>query len=69
MAMEKYILQAPNCWHQFSGRVGPVGVPSRRTITVMPAGAGVKGGPNGGNGGQVLEVEGGEQEKAAGSKI
>jgi hypothetical protein len=35
----------------------------------MPAGAGVKGGPNGGNGGQVLEVEGGEQEKAAGSKI
>ncbi|KAF2743640.1 hypothetical protein M011DRAFT_521485 [Sporormia fimetaria CBS 119925] len=21
MAMEKYILQAPNCWHQFSGRV------------------------------------------------
>ncbi|KAF2651518.1 hypothetical protein K491DRAFT_781817 [Lophiostoma macrostomum CBS 122681] len=68
MAMEKYILQAPNCWHQFSGRVVGVGVP-RRTPILMPPGAGVKGGPSGAGGGQVLEVEGGEQEKAAGSKV
>ncbi|KAF1949888.1 hypothetical protein CC80DRAFT_539939 [Byssothecium circinans] len=26
IAMEKYILQAPNCWHQFQGRVRGVGV-------------------------------------------
>jgi 1-phosphatidylinositol-3-phosphate 5-kinase len=32
MAMEKYILQAPNCWHQFSGRVVGVGVPKRNVL-------------------------------------
>jgi 1-phosphatidylinositol-3-phosphate 5-kinase len=32
MAMEKYILQAPNCWHQFSGRVVGVGVPKRSVM-------------------------------------
>jgi 1-phosphatidylinositol-3-phosphate 5-kinase len=38
MAMEKYILQAPNCWHQFSGRMVGVGVPKR-----MPLLQGVEG--------------------------
>lgn len=59
MAMEKYILQAPNCWHQFSGRVVGMGVP-RRTVTLPVR-----------NGGQqiVMEVEGGEEEKAMGSQI
>lgn len=36
MAMEKYILQAPNCWHQFSGRVAGVGVPKRNVIVQGP---------------------------------
>ncbi|KAF1838751.1 hypothetical protein BDW02DRAFT_636172 [Decorospora gaudefroyi] len=30
IAMEKYILQAPNCWHQFSGRLVQQGVVERR---------------------------------------
>lgn len=30
IAMEKYILQAPNCWHQFSGRVAAAGADRRR---------------------------------------
>lgn len=32
IAMEKYILQAPNCWHQFSGRVVGNGVVGRRLV-------------------------------------
>jgi len=64
IAMEKYILQAPNCWHQFQGRVVGVGVPSpgtvRRTAVLGSASAGTR---------QVMEVEGGEMEKAEGSKI
>lgn len=60
--MEKYILQAPNCWHQFQGRVG--GVPAldaaRKTVVL---GGGAAGGR------QVMEVEGGELEKAEGAKI
>jgi 1-phosphatidylinositol-3-phosphate 5-kinase len=30
IAMEKYILQAPNCWHQFSGRLVGQGADGRR---------------------------------------
>lgn len=66
MAMEKYILQAPNCWHQFSGRVSSVAVPRR---TVVLRGAGLEGEAYRSGGDQVLEVEGGEEEKAAGSRI
>ncbi|KAJ6196762.1 phosphatidylinositol-4-phosphate 5-kinase [Bipolaris maydis] len=32
IAMEKYILQAPNCWHQFSGRLVGQSMDGRRTI-------------------------------------
>jgi 1-phosphatidylinositol-3-phosphate 5-kinase len=32
VAMEKYILQAPNCWHQFSGRIVGQGVERRRLV-------------------------------------
>jgi 1-phosphatidylinositol-3-phosphate 5-kinase len=32
IAMEKYILQAPNCWHQFSGRLVAQGVDRRRAL-------------------------------------
>lgn len=32
VAMEKYILQAPNCWHQFSGRISGPGVERRRLV-------------------------------------
>jgi 1-phosphatidylinositol-3-phosphate 5-kinase len=32
VAMEKYILQAPNCWHQFSGRIVGQGVERRRAV-------------------------------------
>lgn len=95
IAMEKYILQAPNCWHQFQGRVVGVGIeknpgvgmmsgigtghtgggsigsalaatgldaaePNRRRITLEPGHGGEK---------RVMEVEGGEQEKAEGSRI
>ncbi|KAJ4286062.1 Mitochondrial distribution and morphology protein 12 [Kalmusia sp. IMI 367209] len=57
IAMEKYILQAPNCWHQFSGRVVGAGLlGSRRTITLEP-------GPGSATA-QVMEVEGGEMERA-----
>ncbi|KAF2022244.1 hypothetical protein BU24DRAFT_384801 [Aaosphaeria arxii CBS 175.79] len=56
IAMEKYILQAPNCWHQFSGRVVGMEVP-RRTVALQN------------REGQVLEALGGEEERAAGSKI
>jgi 1-phosphatidylinositol-3-phosphate 5-kinase len=59
IAMEKYILQAPNCWHQFSGRVVGAGVPTRRQITLENR-AGTH---------QVLEAMGGEEERAAGSMI
>jgi 1-phosphatidylinositol-3-phosphate 5-kinase len=74
MAMEKYILQAPNCWHQFSGRAVGVGVP-RRTVVLQSArplnnrddprkvSAGAGGAQQG------LEVMGGEEEKATGSII
>ncbi|KAF2691912.1 hypothetical protein K458DRAFT_381756 [Lentithecium fluviatile CBS 122367] len=64
IAMEKYILQAPNCWHQFQGRVVGVGVPSpgmaRRTVMLEGGQGGVQ---------QVMEVEGGEMERAEGGKI
>jgi 1-phosphatidylinositol-3-phosphate 5-kinase len=66
MAMEKYILQAPNCWHQFSSRVSGVAVPRR---TVVLRGVGLEGEVARSGGGQVLEVEGGEEETAAGSRI
>ncbi|PSN69893.1 hypothetical protein BS50DRAFT_298976 [Corynespora cassiicola Philippines] len=58
IAMEKYILQAPNCWHQFQGRVIGIGVPTR-TVMLQPRMGEM----------QVMEVEGGEMEKAEGSKI
>jgi 1-phosphatidylinositol-3-phosphate 5-kinase len=32
IAMEKYILQAPNCWHQFSGRLVGQGMDARRSM-------------------------------------
>lgn len=32
IAMEKYILQAPNCWHQFSGRIPGQGIERRRLV-------------------------------------
>ncbi|EOA81303.1 uncharacterized protein SETTUDRAFT_122919 [Exserohilum turcica Et28A] len=32
IAMEKYILQAPNCWHQFSGRLVGQGIDGRRNM-------------------------------------
>ncbi|KAF2729504.1 hypothetical protein EJ04DRAFT_580581 [Polyplosphaeria fusca] len=54
IAMEKYILQAPNCWHQFSGRVVAPAPPRERLEA---------------RSGQILQVEGGEQERAEGSKI
>lgn len=56
-AMDKYILQAPNCWHQFAGRViegAPLG--NRKTVVLEP-------GPGSATA-QVMEVEGGEMEKA-----
>ena len=37
IAMEKYILQAPNCWHQFSGRIVGQGVERRRWVLEGPA--------------------------------
>ncbi|KAL1612984.1 Mitochondrial distribution and morphology protein 12 [Paraconiothyrium brasiliense] len=56
-AMDKYILQAPNCWHQFSGRVvGGALIGSRKTIMLEP-------GP-GSASTQIMEVEGGDMEKA-----
>ncbi|KAL5119500.1 Mitochondrial distribution and morphology protein 12 [Pleosporales sp. CAS-2024a] len=42
VAMEKYILQAPNCWHQFSGRIVGQGVEKRRAVL---EGVGADGGP------------------------
>lgn len=66
MAMEKYILQAPNCWHQFSGRMVGVGVPRR---TIILNGPRSERNDAGARGGQVMEIEGGEEEKAAGSMI
>jgi 1-phosphatidylinositol-3-phosphate 5-kinase len=41
VAMEKYILQAPNCWHQFNGRIVGQGVERRRHVM---DGAGADGG-------------------------
>ena len=38
IAMEKYILQAPNCWHQFAGRMAQSG--DRRRLVLEDAGAG-----------------------------
>lgn len=62
IAMEKYILQAPNCWHQFSNKLASEGGPGhRRTITLEP-------GP-GRSSAQVMEVEGGEMEKAEAAKV
>jgi 1-phosphatidylinositol-3-phosphate 5-kinase len=56
-AMDKYILQAPNCWHQFSGRVvGGALLGTRKTIMLEPGPASVSA--------QIMEVEGGEMEKA-----
>ncbi|OAG06796.1 uncharacterized protein CC84DRAFT_1142851 [Paraphaeosphaeria sporulosa] len=56
-AMDKYILQAPNCWHQFSGRVvGGALLGTRKTIMLEPGPASASA--------QIMEVEGGEQEKA-----
>ncbi|KAH7405984.1 hypothetical protein DE146DRAFT_650397 [Phaeosphaeria sp. MPI-PUGE-AT-0046c] len=45
VAMEKYILQAPNCWHQFSGRiVGQGGAESKRMVLEgVGAGGGARG--------------------------
>jgi 1-phosphatidylinositol-3-phosphate 5-kinase len=36
VAMEKYILQAPNCWHQFNGRIVGQGVERRRHVMDGP---------------------------------
>ena len=44
IAMEKYILQAPNCWHQFSGRIVGQGVDRRRLVL---EGIGADGGRDG----------------------
>ncbi|KAF1913694.1 hypothetical protein BDU57DRAFT_520658 [Ampelomyces quisqualis] len=44
VAMEKYILQAPNCWHQFSGRIVEQGAERRRMVL---EGAGADGGTRG----------------------
>ncbi|KAF2260448.1 hypothetical protein CC78DRAFT_620278 [Lojkania enalia] len=59
VAMEKYILQAPNCWHQFSGRM--VGTPTvgggQRMIKFEREDR------------RMLEVEVGGEERAVGSKI
>ncbi|PVI02370.1 hypothetical protein DM02DRAFT_613056 [Periconia macrospinosa] len=83
IAMEKYILQAPNCWHQFQGRVVGVGV-ERSGDGHIGGGAAVDAGNNGGRTtttvvlgeaderrrNQVLEVErGGEVERAMGRMI
>jgi len=43
IAMEKYILQAPNCWHQFSGRMVPQNASINGTRQVME-GVGADGG-------------------------
>lgn len=43
IAMEKYILQAPNCWHQFSGRMVPQIAGVNRTRQVLE-GVGADGG-------------------------
>ncbi|KAF1974385.1 hypothetical protein BU23DRAFT_553448 [Bimuria novae-zelandiae CBS 107.79] len=59
-AMDKYILQAPNCWHQFAGRVvGGATLGTRKTIMLEP-------GPGSATP-QVMVVEGGEMEKAEAS--
>ncbi|KAF2132028.1 hypothetical protein P153DRAFT_364481 [Dothidotthia symphoricarpi CBS 119687] len=39
IAMEKYILQAPNCWHQFSGRVVGAAAERRRQLVLEGGGA------------------------------
>ncbi|KAF2643250.1 hypothetical protein P280DRAFT_247533 [Massarina eburnea CBS 473.64] len=55
IAMEKYILQAPNCWHQFQGRVVGVGPERGMMGGGGPMGGNVVGdmGGGGGNGGAV----------------
>ncbi|KNG44207.1 1-phosphatidylinositol-3-phosphate 5-kinase [Stemphylium lycopersici] len=40
IAMEKYILQAPNCWHQFSGRLVSQGLDGHRGMVEGGAGPG-----------------------------
>jgi 1-phosphatidylinositol-3-phosphate 5-kinase len=40
VAMEKYILQAPNCWHQFGARIGPQGGERKRAIESVGADGG-----------------------------
>ena len=40
IAMEKYILQAPNCWHQFAGRMAAGGDRRRLTLESTSAGPG-----------------------------
>ncbi|CAI6336064.1 unnamed protein product [Periconia digitata] len=78
IAMEKYILQAPNCWHQFQGRVVGVGVERPGAAGASGIGGGASGaesrrtivletGPGQAN--QVMEVEGGEMERAEGNRI
>ncbi|KAF2192109.1 hypothetical protein K469DRAFT_620091 [Zopfia rhizophila CBS 207.26] len=56
IAMEKYILQAPNCWHQFQAR--PIGM-GRQTRTVRLETREM----------QVLEVEGDDESRPAGIRI
>ncbi|KAI8937452.1 hypothetical protein NX059_005174 [Plenodomus lindquistii] len=48
IAMEKYILQAPNCWHQFSGRMVAQNVGVDRTRPVLE-GVGADGGKDSGH--------------------
>ncbi|KZM19690.1 1-phosphatidylinositol-3-phosphate 5-kinase [Ascochyta rabiei] len=43
IAMEKYILQAPNCWHQFSGRMAAGGDRRRLVLEGTSMGTSVEG--------------------------
>jgi 1-phosphatidylinositol-3-phosphate 5-kinase len=49
IAMEKYILQAPNCWHQFSGRIVAGGDRRRLVLEGLGAEAGHSRGGSGGS--------------------
>ncbi|KAF2476692.1 uncharacterized protein BDR25DRAFT_339615 [Lindgomyces ingoldianus] len=59
IAMEKYILQAPNCWHQFSGRVGGAAAAGQSTRMMRLDNREAQG----------LEADGDEVARVAGGRI
>lgn len=78
MAMLKYILQAPNCWYQFPGRVAGVPVSQRQRqpqfIIESEGGGGnsmrgVAPGTEGPAAALIMQGQGGEEELAEGGMI